>query len=105
MLSMHRGKGTVRFEWTDDVVQSSVTLLAEDDEPTIVSKLKRVIALAEGDHAPRPTIAGWTGEVQGPKVSGGDVLSGNGWVAASAMTPPVVPEGAEYELIPPGEDA
>jgi hypothetical protein len=93
-----------RFEWVDDDVESVVTLSSEDDEATLVRKLKRIVALVEGGQA-QPTIKGWTGPVQGPEVSGGDVLPTNGW--AASYGPPALPERlqGEVELIQPGEDA
>ncbi|MFC8490706.1 hypothetical protein ACFUJU_07850 [Streptomyces sp. NPDC057235] len=97
-----------RFEWVDDDVESVVTLSSDDDEAALVRKLKRIIALVEGEGA-KPFISDWTGPVQGPEVSGGDVLPSqqptNGW--AAAYGPPAVPEHlqGEVELIQPGEEA
>lgn len=51
-LTMRRGRTGVRFEFTDGEVESSVTLLPEDDEATLVRKLRRVVELVEGDLPP-----------------------------------------------------
>lgn len=46
-------KYTVRFEWTDGEVESTVSLIPGDDEATLVRKLKRIVALVEGPLADR----------------------------------------------------
>lgn len=43
-----KNKTPVKFEWNDGEVESSVTLQVDDDQETLVSKLKRVIHLVEG---------------------------------------------------------
>ncbi|MGA4942128.1 hypothetical protein [Streptomyces cinereoruber] len=92
-----------RFEWVDDDVESVVTLSSEDDEPTLVRKLKRIVALVEGGQA-QATVP----VVVGVDPAGDAVVvqtPANGW--AAAYGPPPVPEHlqGEVELIQPGEDA
>jgi len=105
---------TARFEWVDDDAEWVVTLSSEDDEPTLVRKLKRIVALVEGEQGQVVTrrvrtdvqaIKDWPGPAQGPDVSGGDVQPTNGWTATYAA--PALPERlqGEVELIQPGEDA
>jgi hypothetical protein len=105
---------TVRFEWADADVESVVTLSSGDDQETLVRKLKRIIELVEGQQGQEGAkmlrgIKGWTAPVQGPDVSGGDILPSqqptNGWAATYAA--PAVPEhlAGEVEYIQPGEDA
>lgn len=93
----------VRFEWTDDDVESVVTLSSEDDEATLLRKLKRVIALVEGGQEPRAMLAPLP---VGPSVMPGPVtvevppVTGNGWAAMPEVPPRLQ---GEVELIEPGE--
>lgn len=95
----------VRFEWTDDDVESVVTLSSEDDEATLLRKLKRVIALVEGQQA-RPVVAGFDPAAPGvvafaDAVTGGPPpVTGNGWAAMPEVPPRLQ---GEVELIEPGE--
>lgn len=96
---------TVRFEWTDDDVESVVTLSSEDDEAGLLRKLKRVIALAEGEQALPVRQPGATlpPMLIHPATDDTPPQTGNGW---AAMMPPEVPARLEneVELIRPGED-
>lgn len=49
MALTFNSKYTVTFEWDDSDVSSKVKLIPGDDQETLVRKLKRVIALVEGD--------------------------------------------------------
>lgn len=46
-LSMKIGKTAVRFEWTDGEADTTVTVSADEEEETMIRKLRRVIALAD----------------------------------------------------------
>lgn len=104
LMMKTQSRGVVHFEWSDEDAETKISIEHTDPDEVMVRKLKRVIALVEGGQAPKPAIAGWTGEVQSPAVSAGDVpmQTGNGW---AAYAPPEVPEHlqGEVELIPPGE--
>lgn len=99
---------TVRFEWTDDDVESVVTLSSEDDEGTIIRKMRRIIALVEGEQEPNVSplphpVAAAVRKAYGLPPVEPPPQTGNGW---AAYAPPEVPahlEG-EVELIEPGEE-
>lgn len=99
---------TARFEWVDDDVESVVTLSSEDDQETLVRKLKRIVTLVEGESvglAPAHVLPPRMGEIG--HYGGVDIApqTGNGWAAFAATAPPELParlEG-EVELINPGE--
>ena len=89
----------VRFEWTDDDVESVVTLSSEDDEASLLRKLKRVIALVEGEQAALPPGAPLYAFADA--VTGGPPpVTGNGWAAMPEVPPRLQ---GEVELITPGE--
>lgn len=94
-------RGQVRFEWADEEVESVVSVSPQDDQETIVRKLKRVLALVEGEPEPRsPFLAGWTKQVTAPEST---FPPGNGWAAMAAPELPDRLQG-EVELIQPGEE-
>ena len=84
-----------------------------DSEESLIQTFKDVIEFVElgrareGNGALLNAIADWTGPVQGPEVSGGDVQPTNGWAAYVAHEAPELPERllGEVELVQPGEDA
>lgn len=98
---------SVRFEWTDDDVESVVVLSSEDDQDAILRKLRRVLELAGAPALPVRE-PGATLGYPDP----GFVLppqSGNGWAGfdpAQLLEAPEIPErlSGEVELIKPGED-
>lgn len=101
MLVMKMFKDKVRFEWSDGEVESVVTLTSGDSEESAMRKLKRVIALVEGEQAP-PLFT-----PAAPSTSGAVLMSspqtGNGW--AAVYGPPELPEDRKgvWELVQPGE--
>jgi hypothetical protein len=112
-------KGAVRFEWSDGIEETTVTLNPGDDEETLKRKLERILSLSH----PNPNLPkrlpgfalGMAQEQHPPMVvteeqgmamkreSPGSVV--NGWApyAGAGLPHPEIPEGAEYELIPPEE--
>jgi hypothetical protein len=94
-LEMIRQKDGVRFHRSDGEVESTVTLFADDDEPTLVTKMRRIIALCEGPLALEFT-PDLSGRTYGP---GGTSVVGNGWAALAQ--PPELPDRlkGEVELI------
>lgn len=98
-LMLKLTRAAARFELTDDDAETVVSITEQDDQDTLLRKLKRVVALVEGERAPRLHVL-----PPGTEVIHMDppVQTGNGW---AAMAPPEIPEGADYELIPPGEEA
>ncbi|MFG3509670.1 hypothetical protein ACGF5F_29680 [Streptomyces sp. NPDC047821] len=109
----------VRFEWSDGDVESVVTLSSEDDQETLVRKLKRIIALVEGGQqtswveeamasrlGPQPLAIVGTGEAPvGNGVPGPASQPTNGW--AAVYGPPKPPEHWEgqVEIVKPEEGA
>ena len=105
-LAMKMFKDKVRFEWTDGEVESVVTLTTEDSEESALRKLKRVIALVEGEPATPPPGVPEYGVLRTPKYPALDALPpqpANGW--AAVYGPPELPEDrkADWELVQPGE--
>jgi len=98
---------SVRFEWVDDDAEWVVTLSSEDDEPTLVRKLKRIVALVEGGQAEAldvvPPLPRGVANALDRAYEG--TVAANGW--AAAFQAPALPERlqGEVELIQPGEDA
>jgi succinyl-CoA synthetase alpha subunit len=102
-----------RFEFNDEDAETVVTVSENDDQEALLRKLKRVVALVEGETAVdgipmkrAGTLAGAPVLQVGPYPIGQGPTPeqvGNGW--AAVYGPPEVPEGADYELIPPGEEA
>jgi hypothetical protein len=94
---------SVRFEFMDDDVESVVTLSSDDDQDILVRKLKRIIALVEGEQgAPPPKVAPLPQGVSDALEKAYDAPPvTNGW---AAPVPPARWAG-EVELIQPGEDA
>jgi hypothetical protein len=100
-----QSRGVVRFEWSDEDAETTISIEAQDDDATMIRKLKRVIALVEGEQAPASRRVPDAYDRGVASVM--DALppqTGNGW---AAYAPPEVPEHlqGEVELIPPGEDA
>ncbi|GAA4891055.1 hypothetical protein ACFPM3_20305 [Streptomyces coeruleoprunus] len=103
---------SVRFELTDEDAETVVTLSSDDDQETLVRKLRRVIALVEGEPSgPQSTflVDGSLNpavKTYGPVVGTGALPQPtNGW--AAMYGPPALPERleGEVELVQPGEDA
>ncbi|MFJ2650856.1 hypothetical protein ACIO1C_29575 [Streptomyces sp. NPDC087420] len=103
-LTMSRERSSVRFLWADGEVESTVSLLPEDDEEALVRKLKRIIALVEGEQPARAPSALFNPIVRDLHAPPGAQYQPPtlGWAKPMAE-PPAVPEGADYELIPPEE--
>lgn len=104
-MSLKLKTKSVRFEWVDDDVESVVTLSSEDDEATLVRKLKRIIELVEVQQAQEGNAALMRIGID----PAGDAVVAvqqptNGWAAYAA---PEIPEHlkGEIELVQPGEDA
>mgnify|MGYP003578940758 CR=1 FL=1 len=98
-LIMKTAKGAVSFEWCDADAETVVRIEPTDEDEVMIRKLKRVIALVEGEQwEPRLTARNLTPALPASMVP--PVQTGNGW---ATMAPPEIPEGADYELIPPGE--
>ncbi|OEJ24303.1 hypothetical protein AS594_07170 [Streptomyces agglomeratus] len=109
MLSL-KTKTPVRFEWSDGDVETTVTLDPGEDENVLIRKLKRIVALAEGEPAlpTRDPAAPSLPAPYRPPVHSATVQA-NGWaeLAKPLAAPPELPEDrqGEWELIKPGEDA
>lgn len=118
-------KTAVRLSWADDSMEAIFTLNPGDSQEELVSKLERIVnfvhdregkpplpgrlpgfalGMAQEAHPAPPGIARWSGEVQGPTVSGGDPPT-NGWAVGAQMVPPELPADrqGEWELIPEDE--
>jgi hypothetical protein len=95
-------KGVARFEWSDDEAETTVTVEASDPEDVIVRKLKRVIALVDGEPPLPQRMPGLALEVAQMASPAPAPAQGNGW---AAVTPPELPEDrkGEWELYPPKE--
>ncbi|MFD6250283.1 hypothetical protein [Streptomyces roseolus] len=111
-LTLRPTKTGLRFEYTDDDAETVVSIDKADTEADTVRKLKRVIALVEGEQgAPPPGVPEYGVLRPGKTLSphGTEAVPQtpptNGWEAAYA--PPALPERlkGEVELVPPGEDA
>lgn len=103
-LIMKTAKGAAIFEWADEDAETVVKIEPTDDDEVMVRKLKRIIALVEGEQAALPP--GVPAYAMGPEQVRKDrqPLPSNGW---AAYAPPPVPphlEG-EIELVQPGEEA
>ncbi|MFJ2176391.1 hypothetical protein ACIOHE_26310 [Streptomyces sp. NPDC087851] len=114
-LILRATRDKVTFEWDDEEVFTSVTIKSDETDEAMVRKLKRVIALVEGETGsswveqtmasrlkPGPLAVFGTGE---PPVGNG--VPGpvtNGWAVPVAA--PELPEDrqGDYEIIRPGED-
>ncbi|MGW2513670.1 hypothetical protein ACWC0A_30600 [Streptomyces scopuliridis] len=84
-----------------------MSLLPEDDEEAMVRKLKRVVALVEGEQGGMPgRIAPVMAGVE-TYPAGLQPATGNGWATPAPVTAPELPEDrqGDWELIKPGEDA
>jgi hypothetical protein len=111
-------KGAVRFEWSDGIEETTVTLNPGDDEETLKRKLERILSLSRPDLPGRlPGFALGMAQEAHPAMTEAAPAAfpahidqrgqgvGNGWApyAGAGINPPPIPEGAEYELIPPEE--
>lgn len=97
-----------KFEVSDDDAETVVAITVNDDQDALLRKLKRVIALVEGEAPPTlvlPPPAVVRSVMDAKMPADREAQTGNGW--AAAYGPPEVPERlqGEVELIPPGEDA
>lgn len=106
-LHARLARGAAKFELTDEEAETVVTITEQDDQGSIIRKMRRIIALVEGEQAdPQGMFAPggrWQGEEPTPQlryVDAAPVQTGNGW---AALAPPTIPEGADYERIPPEE--
>jgi len=110
-LVLRTAKGAVSFEWTDEDAETVVRIEPTDTDEVMLRKLKRVVALVEGEQEPMVTpqseaalrayTEAYTGLVgEPPRLS----QPTNGW---AAMAEPKVPEhlADEVELIKPEEGA
>jgi hypothetical protein len=93
-LSM-KSRTPVRFELNDGLVETTITLYADDSEQLLVEKLKRVVALSEGRPAPL-SVTHVSEPAPAPQ-------TGNGWAGVVQTAPPELPEDrkAEWEYMPP----
>jgi hypothetical protein len=108
-LNLKLGKAAVTFEYTDDNMTASWTVKADEGEDRLLSIMRFVIAFVESQngHPPLPErIPGMALGMAQTQYPDPDApvpfvpttpAVGNGW----AM--PQIPEGADYELIPPEE--
>lgn len=107
MLTMKMFRTRVEFEWDDQEVNSTVTISDQDDQDSVIRKLKRVIALVEGEQAePRLNVTKYpTMRPVAAERMADEAPPTNGW--AAAYGPPKVPEHleGEVELVQPGEGA
>lgn len=104
-LEMKRAKDGVRFEFADGEAETTVTLLPEDDQDTLVRKLRRIIALTEGEQPQewRPIFQSPAGDTisvpvrtapEAPPMLGEEQI-GNGWATyAETMAKLEKEEGA-----------
>jgi len=116
-------KGAVRLSWADDSMEAIFTLNPGDSQEELVSKLERIVNFVR-DRTDKPAlperIPGMAlgmaqtahprlvevTEEQGmamKKARPGSVVNGWAAYAGAGVNPPEVPEGADYELIPPEE--
>ncbi|MFD5107141.1 hypothetical protein [Streptomyces cinereoruber] len=110
-LSLTIGRDTFKICHKEGARTTVWDVSKNDSEEALIQTFRDVIAFVEGGQAQEGNAAllqavkDWPAPVQGPDVSGGDVLPTNGW--AAAYGPPPVPEHlqGEVELIQPGEDA
>jgi hypothetical protein len=121
-LNLKLGKAAVTFEYTDDNMTAAWTVKGEDGQDKLLNTMRKVIAFVE-DQEGRPALpervpgmALGMAQTQHPAPEDPDAPVpyqlaqpappvGNGWApyAGAGLTPPSVPEGADYELIPPEE--
>ncbi|TXS35082.1 hypothetical protein [Streptomyces sp. t39] len=97
-LVLRTAKGAVSFEWTDDDAETVVRIEPTDPDEVMLRKLKRVIALVEGEQAPPTAFSALAQAAGTPAAALATPQTGNGWAAFAA---PEIPEGADYELMPP----
>jgi hypothetical protein len=109
-LVMRTAKGAVSFEWNDEDAETVVKIEPTDTDEVMLRKLKRVIALVEGETHLVMRQDGRVEHEPGPLdnrtvVTINPNAATNGW--AAAYGPPKVPERleGEIEVIKPGEEA
>lgn len=90
-------KGAVRFEWSDGIEETTITLNPGDDEETLKRKLERVLGLSRPELPVREP-----GASLPPGVPAYAVQPANGWAAMPPI--PARLEG-KVELIPPEEQS
>jgi hypothetical protein len=107
-------KGAVRFEWSDGIEETTVTLNPGDDEATLKRKLERILSLSRPDLPERlPGFALGMAQTAHPAPEDPDApvpytpVQGNGWApyAGAGLPHPDLPERLKdtVELIPPEE--
>jgi len=98
-------KGAVRLSWADDSMEAIFTLNPGDSQEELVSKLERIVNFVR-DRTDKPALPERIpGMALGMAQTAHPAPPGNGWApyAGAGVTPPEIPEGADYELIPPEE--
>jgi hypothetical protein len=114
-LNMKATAKAARFEYSDGSMDVSWTLDASLEGDELLEKLRRIVAFMDAQTGREPLperIPGFAlgmAQTAHPAPVDPDApvpyvptapVTGNGW---AAMGHPVVPEGADYELIPPEE--
>ncbi|UQA91622.1 hypothetical protein [Streptomyces halobius] len=97
-----KSRTPVKFELSDDLVETSVVLSEQDSEETLVAKLKRIVALVEGEPRPEPVGASpdtWPYPKR-PEPQA-EAVTTNGWKRYAKPDPPERWTG-EVELIEDG---
>lgn len=120
-MTLHLKSSTkaAKFEYTDGSMDVSWTVDASLEDDELVERLRRIVAFydAQTGREPLPEripgMALGMAQTQHPPMTQDidpgiytTVLPGsNGWApcAGAGLNPPAVPEGAEFELIPPEE--
>lgn len=96
MLSM-KGKSPVKFEFSDGVATTEVVVAPDDDQATLVAKLKRILELAKEEVEVRNFTAAVTSAAQDlqPAQGGTPRVRTAGDIPARAQ--------ADWEIIPEEE--
>lgn len=106
-LTIKASPKAAKFEYSDGSMDVSWTLDASLTDDELADRLRRIVDFYDAQ----------TGRPALPERIPGMALgmtqtahpapteTGNGWApyAGAGVTPPAIPEGAEYELIPPEE--
>jgi hypothetical protein len=107
VLKMTVGRSAVKLHHKDDAMTVAWDLDASLEGDELLEALRSIVSFMDAQAAspalperipgmalgmaqtahPAPTIADWTGPVQGPEVSGGDVRPTNGWAVAQPEIP------------------
>lgn len=93
-----KSKTPVRFEWSDGVAETTITLAADDPPDVLVEKLRRVVALAGREPVSPPVL---------PDPATTVPATGNGWVKTVPAQAPELPEDrrADWEYMPTEEES